>query len=143
MTRFVLATKDKTARTTAWNVYASGEAAASARHLIPSDSVFGGPDDYEVIEEEAFFARQSAFYLGQPLEEITLDEYQEKLEILPPFLWERVDRMERFLMSEFLEADYTRQYARLGTRYFTKIVDVRKPSSWISRAMIRKFDTRR
>lgn len=139
MSYFVLATKDKTARPSAWNVYENIEAAEKGRLSLPPDESSG---DYEILTPEEFYARQDAFYLGQKIAEITLDEYQDMLGMLPPLHWERVGRVERFLMGEFLEASFTRQYAKLGNRCFMKIVDADKPSSWIDEAVIDEFDQR-
>ena len=140
MNDFVLATKDQNARPAAWNFYESTLAAESARALIPPDSLFGPADGYEVIPVAEFFARQDAFYLGQAIEEITPEEYTEKLEILPPLQWLRVGGIERFLMCEFLEGNFTRQYAKFGSRCFMKIVDAYRPSTWIDAAMVGAYD---
>lgn len=75
--------------------------------------------------------------LSKPLEEVTAERYDEMLNILPPLRWKQNNGIESFFMSEFDRGNYTRQFATLSGRYFTKIVDYRKPETWVSFDMIK------
>jgi hypothetical protein len=130
---FVLATKQ--GRPTIWNYYPSREAAEIARNRLPSDTLWGGPENYEPISWAEFEERQRAFYLGEP-QTITGEEWSTALGMLPPLRWEVADGVERFLCSEFIEANFTRQYARLGQRHVMKMVDAGDPATWLTRALI-------
>jgi len=131
---FVLVSKAQDERPSAWNFYKSQEQAEAGRARIPADHS-GGPDGYEAITWAAFLERQRRFYLRDP-EETNLAYWTEHLGMLPPLNWEVADGVERFMCSEFLEGNFTRQHARLGDRYFTRVVDANDPSTWITAAMI-------
>jgi hypothetical protein len=130
---FVLATRQ--GRPTIWNYYPNREAAETARIRLPSDTLWGGPEDYEPLPWAEFEARQRVFYLREP-QAITAEEWSTALGMLPPLRWEVADGVERFLCSEFIEANFTRQYARLGQRHVMKVVDAGDPATWLTRAMI-------
>ena len=131
---FVLASKAQDERPSAWNLYKIPEQAEAGRARIPPGHS-GGPDGYEAITWEAFLERQRQFYLRDP-EETSLEYWTMHLEMLPPLKWEVADGVERFMCSEFLDGNFTRQHARFGDRYFTRIVDADDPSTWITAAMI-------
>lgn len=51
--------------------------------------------------------------------EITRDEWEDKLNILPPEKWQTVAGVEIFRMCEYLTGNITQHLARIGDRYFT------------------------
>lgn len=131
---FVLATK--TGRPRMWNYYLSTEEAEDAR--VEIDRFDSQASDYEVTTLEAFIERQRAFYMDEigSLEEISAEAWDFNLGVLPPLRWEYADGVERFMCSEFLDGPFTRQYARRGDRFFTRIVDAEDASTWITAGMI-------
>jgi hypothetical protein len=104
----------------------------------PSPS-FGGPEDYEAIPFAELRERQRAFYV-RGIEPISAETWIERLEVLPPYRWERADGVERFMLSEFLEGPFTHQYARRrGEHHFTRIVNADDPSTWITGTLIDEY----
>lgn len=81
--------------------------------------------DFENLEKEAI--------LGMPMEEITEEQYNDMLDVLPPLAWVTLDGVTEFCMSEFYTSHYTNQYAKdLKTgKYYSKLVDYRDRSTWI------------
>lgn len=132
---FVLASKRTDQPPTVWGHYRDREAAESGRANIPADSCFGGPDDYEPVPLPEFQARVRAFYLRDP-EEITGEDWEAQLGMLPPLRWEVTDGVEWFLCLEFLSWDLTWQYAKLDGRHYRRVVDVRDASTWLTRGLI-------
>lgn len=80
-----------------------------------------GEPEYEVIPfDEAMpliEAAQRAKYLSD-WKEITEEEWNDALEVLPPENWRTVAGVEIFRMMEYLTGTITGHYARLGERYF-------------------------
>ena len=99
-----------------------------------------GADRYnsaEVMTIEEYCQKDRDFYLSKPLKEISCGEFNDMLGMLPPLKWERKDsNFETFCMSEMTSGYYTSQYARLGDKYFTKVVDCVDRSTWITKKMI-------
>lgn len=88
---------------------------------------------FEIMTYEEFQRRQREKLLaGSPIE-ITAEEYQHSLEILPPEKWVTVDGVSEFCMCEHLTATYTTQCAHdLKTdKYYCKTVDSIDPTTWI------------
>jgi hypothetical protein len=133
-----LASKDRTRRPIAWDVYPDREAAERGRLAMTPSLHFGGPEDYEAITAAEFRERQQAFYI-RDIEPISAETWSERLEILPPHQWEWADGVERFMLSEFLDGPFTYQYARRGKHHFTRIVNADDPSTWITGAMIDEY----
>lgn len=72
--------------------------------------------------------------LSKELKEITEEEYQEMLNVLPPLYWTTIDSVEMFCMCEMLTGTYTSQYAhdRRTDKYYVKTVDCKDKSTWIN-----------
>jgi len=86
---------------------------------------------YQVMTYNDYHAAKRNFYISQPLEEITAEQFDDMLNILPPNHWMTLRGVEMFCMSEMLTLTYTNQYARVGDKYYTKVVDTRDRSTWI------------
>lgn len=89
---------------------------------------------YKVMTEEEYNNELRAYYLANPLKEVSEEVFEEMLNILPPINWYVVDGIEMFCISEMLTGSYTNQYAkdkRTGKCY-TKIVDCTNSSTWIN-----------
>lgn len=56
-----------------------------------------------------------------PWEEITEEEYFEKLECLPPEKWCKCKGFEIFRMCEYYTGDITGHYVKAGDKYFTAL----------------------
>lgn len=88
---------------------------------------------FEVMTYEEFQRRQRAKLLaGDPIE-ITAEEYQHALEVLPPEQWVTIDGVTEFCMCEHITATYTTQCAKdcRNNKYYCKTVDSVDPSTWI------------
>jgi len=86
---------------------------------------------YRVMTHEEFLTAERDFYINRPMEEITAERFNEMLNILPPICWTTIQGVEMFCMSEMLTGTYTDQYARVGDKYFNKIVDIKDRATWI------------
>lgn len=97
---------------------------------------FDREETYKVMTWEEFKQNRRDIILSDPIKEITEDEWMEALECLPPYKWEQVDGVNRFMMSEFYTAGFTEMYARYNGKHYSKMVDSTDDSTWISKEMI-------
>ena len=88
--------------------------------------------EYRVMAWEEYQKGERDYYINKPMMEVTEDRYSEMLNVLPPRYWMTINGVEMFCMSEMLTGSYTSQYARIGGRYYTKIVDMLDRSTWIN-----------
>ena len=90
-------------------------------------------EEYSVIPYAEFENFEREAILRLPLQEITEEQYNDMLDILPPLSWVTLDDVTEYCMSEFYTSHYTTQYAKdLRTgKYYTKIVDYCDRSTWI------------
>ena len=81
-----------------------------------------------------YLKAEREFLLSKELKEITEEEYQEMLNVLPPIKWVTIDDVEMFCMCEMYTGTYSSQYAhdRRADKYYTKLVDVTDTSTWIN-----------
>ena len=86
---------------------------------------------YIVTTFEEFEKLQREYYINKPLHEISEEEYNDALNVLPPLKWCTISGVEEFLMSEFYTGVYTTQYAKYNGRYYCKIVDAYDQTTWI------------
>ena len=72
--------------------------------------------------------------LAPEMVEITKQDYEDALNVLPPRNWHTRNNIEEFCSREMYSGTYTTQYAfQLVTgRYFTKMVDCADSSTWLS-----------
>ena len=89
--------------------------------------------EYSVIPYADFANLEREAILNMPLQEITEEQYNDMLDILPPLAWITLDGVTEFCMSEFYTSHYTHQYAkdRRTGKYYSKLVDYRDRSTWI------------
>ena len=71
-----------------------------------------------LVDADKFVVESEKAMTTDP-EEITEEQYQYALEVLPPYGWEHRPFQESFYMSEFYSGDVTTFYVRLGKRYFS------------------------
>lgn len=86
---------------------------------------------YEVMTFDEFLERQKKSMLGGGVTETTAERFHEMLDVLPPLKWCTINGVEMFCMSEMYTGTYTTQYARIGEKYYTAMVDVTDRSTWI------------
>ena len=86
---------------------------------------------YKVTTFEEFEKLQREYYLNKPLKEISEQEFDDALNVLPPLNWCTINEVNQFLMSEFYTGVYTTQYARYNNKYYCKIVDAYDSTTWI------------
>ena len=86
---------------------------------------------YQAMTYKEFFKRQREYFVGRPVTETTRDDYYAHLDMLPPMYWTTIEGVEMFCMSEFYASVYTNQYAKVGDKYYTAIVDAFDRTTWI------------
>ena len=89
--------------------------------------------EYKVMSWDEFEQAQKTAILSMPLREITAEEWEEMLNVLPPKAWVTYNGVEMFCMSEFYTGSFTTQYAydhRSG-KYYSKLVDYCDRKTWI------------
>lgn len=86
---------------------------------------------YEVMTFDEFLKRQKVAITSGEVTETTAEQFDEMLNILPPLKWCTIDGVEMFCMCEMYTGTFTNQYARIGDKYYTAMVDVTDKSTWI------------
>lgn len=87
--------------------------------------------EYVVMTMGEFERIQREKTLALPVREVTEEDWDYALGVLPPEKWCRISGVEMFCMSEFDYGVYTSQYARVGGKYYTATVDYFDQSTWI------------
>lgn len=86
--------------------------------------------------EEFRIAERQALLGNQTLQVISVQEYYDALEVLPPLSMGSVNECSWFLMSEFYTGNYTSMYmkTKIGSEVVagTRLVDVRDPTTFIT-----------
>jgi hypothetical protein len=160
-TDFVIAS---TQTLTIWSFYPTQQAAEEAlpevraKYMADAEMCKGHHEKYQ-HREENYWLKQAARYelqaqdsrvmtwdqfeaikaerlLSHPIEEITEEQYEDALNVLPPMRYGENKGIRSFFMSEFYSGNYTNQYAQIDGRYFTKLVNFRNSDTWINRDMV-------
>ena len=87
--------------------------------------------EYKIMSWNEFKEGERKHLLLNPLEEITEEEWEEMLNVLPPLKWCTITGVEMFCISEMYTGTYTTQYARCNGKYYCKMVDSEDQSTWI------------
>lgn len=89
---------------------------------------------FSVMTYGAFLDLERETLLSSPMVEITKQDYEDALNVLPPRNWHTRNNIEEFCSREMYSGTYTTQYAfQLVTgRYFVKMVDCADSSTWLS-----------
>lgn len=90
---------------------------------------------YEVMTFDEFLERQKAAMTSGEVTETTEEHFQEMLNILPPLKWCTIAGVQMFCMSEMYTGTYTNQYAKVGDKYYTAMVDVYDQETWIHKRL--------
>lgn len=95
--------------------------------------------DYHTMRYSDFERIQRERILKKPLQEVTEDDYEEMLNILPPIHWVEINGVSEFCMMEMYTGTYTNQYAhdRKTGKYYQKLVDVTDRDTWIHKILER------
>ena len=74
------------------------------------------------------------YYFADPMQEITEQQFDDALNVLPPLAWHTRHNVEEFCSREFYTGSYTMQYAYslVQCKHYAKLVDYSDPSTWIS-----------
>lgn len=96
--------------------------------------------EYRIMSFDEFIIGQRTKLLGNGLKEITEEQWEDALNVLPPLHWTTIDGVEMFCMSEMYTGTYTTQYAKYKGKYYCKIVDCTDKSTWINHILIKMED---
>lgn len=86
---------------------------------------------FSVMTWDEFYRFKRNHYLTGEVTEISLDDYDNALCILPPLKWCQRDGVEEFLMSEFYTDSFTTQYAIKNGKYYKAMVDAMDERTWL------------
>lgn len=85
------------------------------------------PEQFDAWEEGRMQARSR-------LEACSIARFEEMLGALPPLEYDGRDGFDRFLVGEPTHGSWHQQYARVGERCATRLVDRFAPQTWITEA---------
>lgn len=87
-----------------------------------------------------FLNAQRERLLSDPMQEITEQQFDDALNVLPPLAWHTRHNVEEFCSREFETGSYTMQYAYslVQNKHYAKLVDYSDPSTWISSILERQ-----
>lgn len=96
--------------------------------------------DYRAMRYSDFARIQRQKLLKQPMCEVTAEDYEEMLDVLPPIHWVEINGVSEFCMMEMFTGTFTNQYAhdKKTGKYYQKLVDVTDRDTWIHKILERK-----
>lgn len=96
--------------------------------------------DYRAMRSSDFSRIQRQKFLRQPLHEVTAEDYEEMLDVLPPIHYVEINGVSEFCMMEMFTGTFTNQYAhdKKTGKYYQKLVDVADRDTWIHKILERK-----
>lgn len=87
--------------------------------------------DYKAVSFDEYMQLKKEKYLSDKLQEITEEEWEDKLNVLPPLHWCTMDGVNEFCLREMYDDTFTTQYARYNGKYYSKMVDAADRNTWI------------
>lgn len=86
---------------------------------------------------DEFYQRQCDQWLSKEAEEITEEQWDYALNVLPPVNWHGDEKYSTFFMSERMTMTFTSQYYhdKVNNRYYTALVDELDESTWIDKLL--------
>jgi len=93
-----------------------------------------------VMTWEDYQEHEKRILLSDDLQEITEEQYNDALDVLPPLKWCQKNGVEMFCICEMYTGSYTTQYAKAGGKYYTKMVDVLDDSTWIDKILFSNME---
>lgn len=91
--------------------------------------------EYKVITWNEYEALKRKRYIDNgEIKEVTEEQFNDALDVLPPLKWCTIDGIEMFCISEMTDGTYTSQYAhdKHNGKYYCATVDVMDKSTWIN-----------
>lgn len=88
--------------------------------------------------EEWEAAKKKELCKDSDMIEVSKEDFEDALNVLPPLAWGTHENVEMFCMSEFYSGTITNQYGRYNGKYYCKLVDYRDKSTWICETLKRK-----
>lgn len=104
-----------------------------------------GSPEFQIMEWDAVAplieAAQNAAYVDPDWTEITFEQYEEMLNVLPPCRWETCNGVNLFYISEAMASNIHGHYARYAGRYFTRQCRTSIPYSTLAAEVRLKADS--
>ena len=91
--------------------------------------------EYKVVTWNEYEALKRKRYIdNREIKEVTEEQFNDALDVLPPLKWCTIDGIEMFCISEMTDGTYTSQYAhdKHNGKYYCATVDVMDKSTWIN-----------
>jgi len=94
---------------------------------------FDDPNPCGIMRYDEFTEYEAYFYANEPLVEITEEQWDDMFECMPPLQWCMLGepRFARFFCAEAYSGIYHSEYLRRGGKYYTKIVNILDPNTYI------------
>lgn len=88
---------------------------------------------WEGVSFDEYNKRQREKWVSKEAKEITEEQWDYALNVLPPLNWHRCDECQFFFMQEFLSGNFTEEYYHdyKSGKYYCKTVDYTDKSTWI------------
>ena len=105
------------------------------RQLERCEKILAG--GFEGIAFDEYMKRQREKWLSKEAKEITADQWDYALNVLPPMDWHRGDHESFFFMSEFLSGPFTEEYYHdfKSGKYYCAVVDYTDENTWIDKLL--------
>ena len=91
--------------------------------------------EYKVVTWNEYITLKRKRYIDNgEIKEVTEEQFNAALDVLPPLKWCTIDGIEMFCISEMTDGTYTVQYAhdKHNGKYYCATVDVMDKSTWIN-----------
>ena len=91
--------------------------------------------EYKVVTWNEYEAlKRKRYIVDGEIKEVTEEQFNDALDVLPPLKWCTIDGIEMFCISEMTDGTYTSQYAhdKHNGKYYCATVDVMDKSTWIN-----------
>lgn len=94
-------------------------------------------EGFEAIGWDEYLKRQRLQWLSKSAKEVTEEQWEEALCVLPPTGWHQDENASYFFMSERLTMTFTSQYYhdRKRDKYYTAVVDMCDKNTWIDKLL--------
>ena len=92
---------------------------------------------FEAITWEEYVKRQREKWLSKEPKEITREEYDCALNVLPPKVWIQNERYSMFFIGECTTMTYYGQYLydKVSGKYYTALTDMYDKSTWLDKML--------
>ena len=102
-------------------------------HTEAADDMESFGDDCQIMTYKDFQARERFYYLSQPLEKITREEYEEKRTMLTPIELHTDGESESFIFAELVHGNFAEQYIKFAKdSFYRKLVDRCDSRTWVN-----------